>query len=94
MKTYSLYLPVFKQGDDFYTCLELNNNDPYKGFLDLAKQYESAAEICKTVANEIVKAKSTITAHGDTHSITIDAPEKAVKLLVQQEILVEENYEE
>lgn len=94
MKTYSLHLPVFKQGDDLAHCLESNDNDPVKGFLDLAKQYEAAAEMCKTVAGELSKVNtSNIDVDACTHCIWIHTSRKDVKELVKQKILVEEKFD-
>ena len=45
-KTYELWLPVYKQGDDFSASLE-NTKTVSDAFLDLANHYLAAAELCK-----------------------------------------------
>jgi hypothetical protein len=94
MKTYNLFLPVFKQGDDLAHHLEANNGHPVKSFLDLAEQYKSAAEICQTVATVLSRADNVddVQVDAGTHCIFVNAPEEAVSSLVRDSILVEEDY--
>ena len=94
IKNYELCLPVFKQGDDLYHCLKINDGKPAKSFLDLAEQYEFAAEMCRTVGKVLAKIKdqSKIEIQADTHFIGISIDEKAAHPLLKQEILVENGY--
>lgn len=94
MKTYSLFLPVFKQGDDFASCVEANNGHPIKSFLDLSEQYKAAAEICQTVATTLSQAENidNIEVGGDTHSIYVIVSEEIASSLVRDAILVEEEF--
>jgi hypothetical protein len=96
IKQYDLHLPVFKQGDDLAHHLERNKDNPIHAFRDLAAQYECAAKICKDVAKVLatIKSISDVEVQADTHFIGVSAPEKYVRSLVEQEILVEENYDE
>lgn len=94
MKTYSLFLPIYKQGSDFASCVEANNGHPVKSFLDLAEQYKTAAEICQNVATTLGQASNLddIEVSGDTHCIWINASEEIVSPLLRDAILVEEDF--
>lgn len=96
MKYFNLNLPVFKQGDDLAEQLDLNNNDPIKSLLGLANQYIGAARICITVASVLGKTipKQKIEIFADTHYISVRTNETLVNDLVDQNILVEENFNE
>lgn len=94
---YTLFLPVYKQGDDFAHCLEMNNKHPVKSFLDLAEQYKSAAEICQIVAETLSRSNNLdkIGVDGCTHSIFISADENDVHSLIKDSILIEnESYDD
>lgn len=94
VKQYNLYLPVFKQGDDLSHHLERSKDNPIRAFRGLADQYQEAAQICRTVSKTLsdIKDLSDIEVQADTHFIGITIPEKYVRKLVEQEILVEEDY--
>jgi hypothetical protein len=97
METYDLFLPVFKQGDDFQHHVTENNGDPIASFKALAEQYKSAAEICELIANTFTKSKSlkNVEVSGCTHCIWITANEKIVTSLLKEGILSkQECYEE
>ena len=96
MKTYSLFLPVFKQGDDLAGCLEANNGHPVKSLYDLSEQYKAASEICQIVAKSLSEAKNLddVEVSGDTHSITLVMDEDVASSLVREAILVEEEFTE
>lgn len=96
IKQYNLHLPVFKQGDDLSHHLERNKDNPIRAFRDLAAQYECAAEICKDVAQALATIKniSDVEVQADTHFIGISAPERYMRQLIEQEMLVEEIYDE
>jgi hypothetical protein len=96
MRQYSLFLPVFKQGDDFASHVEANNGHPVKSFLDFAERYKSAAEICQTLANRLSNLVNIddIEVSGDTHSIWLNLPEEIANPLVKESILVEEDFTE
>lgn len=96
MKTYNLFLPVFKQGDDLSHYLETNNGHPVKSFLDMAEQYKSAAEICQIVADVLSKSENLddVEVSADCHSIYINSEEETVASLINNAILVEESFEE
>lgn len=94
MKYYTLFLPVFKQGDDLSNYLNDNGSNGSQAFSELAKQYEDAAEICKKVSDCIIKNEKLITVDAGTHHIGFSAPKKAVKELIHQNILQEENFDE
>lgn len=91
---YNLYLPVYKQGEDFAFCLEEANNNPIVAFNLLAERYKLAAQICQEVSDHLshLKEISKIKVHGDTHCIFITAPKKMVATLVAQEILSEDDF--
>lgn len=96
MKTYNLFLPVYKQGDDLANHLNANNNHPVKSFLDLAEQYKSAAKICELVAGALSKSidVSDIEIGACTHSIYLATDENVVSSLVKDGILVEEEFQD
>jgi len=91
MKYYSLWLPVFKQGDDLGSHL-VDGEHPSKAFMALAEQYKSAAEICETVANSIKNIKN-VSVDACTHSISISTNSKKIQSLIDLEIISEENFE-
>lgn len=90
MGYYNLWLPVFKQGDDLSHYLNENGTNGADAFLEMAKQYEDAAEICKKVADCISKSKSDITIDACTHHIGISARKTSVKTLLSQNIISED----
>ena len=96
MKYYSLFLPIFKQGDDFAGCCESNNGHPVKSFLELSEQYKSAAEICERIAKtfSISSNLDEVEVGGCTHHIYVNAPEEIVSSLVRDAILIEEDISE
>lgn len=96
MKTYSLFLPVFKQGDDLSHCLEANNGHPIKAFVELAEQYKTAADICQSVifALSNLEDLDNVEVSGDTHSIYITVEESIAQSLVRESILIEEDFSE
>ena len=75
-KHYELYLPVFKQGDDF-DYHKRNADNVAEAFKRLAKQYEEAAQICNRVAGVIAECKDKhLIVDGCTHSISIQTSDE------------------
>lgn len=111
-KYYILHLPVFKQGDDLASCIDLSNkncnNDLVKytpdqlkrqAFIYLAEQYEEAAKICRYMAdldniNNYDENKQWSISSADTHYIGIDANSDIFGGLIQDQIIVEEQFED
>lgn len=93
IKNYSLFLPVFKQGDDFGSCVESNNGHPIKSFECLSEQYKTASEICQRVASTLASSINLddIEVGGDAHYIYVNAPEEIVASLLHDAILVEDD---
>lgn len=91
MKTYTLCLPVYKQGDDFASHIEANNGHPAQSFIDLSDQYKSAAEICQAIASNISISDNldAIEVNGDTHTIWVTVPDEFAPQLVRDGILIE-----
>lgn len=92
MRYYNLFLPVYKQGDDLASCLDDNKGDPVKGFLDLAEQYDSAAQICREVADVLALSKTTHV-QADTHFIGLELDPTIAEPLVEKGLLREEEEE-
>jgi hypothetical protein len=88
-KYFTLWLPVFKQGDDFDGCLEHSKGDVSKAFSSLSDQYKTAAEICSMVSAAFGKMKdlSDISVEGQVHSISIFAPEEKVAQMVADDLI-------
>lgn len=93
MRYYNLFLPVYKQGDDLASCLDDNKGDPVKGFLDLAEQYNSAAQICREVADVLALSKTTHV-QADTHFIGLELDPIIAEPLVEKGLLREDEEEE
>lgn len=62
--------------------------------MNLAKQYEHAAEICKRTASVIIEVPDLVSVQADTHMISLDGPEKCFSGLVEDDILCEIDYDE
>jgi hypothetical protein len=87
---YNLFLPVFKQGDDLHGCLDANQGDGVKGFLDLAETYDGAAQICREIADALKAAKKNYHVHADTHYIGLELPDNIAEPLLTKGLLQEE----
>jgi hypothetical protein len=103
VKSYVVELPVFKQGDDLAHHLSQNGFDPIKAFAGLAEQYQFAAAQCQDIAaqfGELTKAEiKKVSVQADTHSISVEMPEKLAAGLLKEELISlapwdEEEYEE
>lgn len=72
-QSYTLWLPVYKQGDDLgHNLHELG--DDAKAFLASAEQYEEAARICRRFAGLAMEKKVKINC-ADTHHISVSGLE-------------------
>jgi len=89
IKTYSVYLPVYKQGDDLASYLNSDGSNGPEAFNLLAEQYEAAAEMCRSISNKI-KPHFEIVVDADCHSIMIHAKENQVKSLLESELIQED----
>ena len=85
MKHYSLFLPVFKQGDDLAYHLNKNPDDNAKAFIGLAEQYEEAAKQCRRVAGVLAETEAEVGA--DCHFIGVSGDEQALAGLVADNLL-------
>ena|SRR5271166_5557640 len=66
-KSYDVWLPVYKQGDDYGQHLAETQN-PSEAFLELANRYRAAADQCHKVG-EALAGLTDVEAFGDTHSV-------------------------
>jgi len=92
-KTFSLFLPVFKQGDDLANSIQDTTNLE-QAFKLQAEKYKSAAEICLKLSNVMKNNEQYITVDAQTHSIMITGPEEIFKSLIEDETLSEEEFED
>ena len=84
MPNANIYLPYFKQGDDFANCS--SNAESVEEAL------ENHAEMLEAAAAQLRKIKSIVAGHGvtidgDTHSIWIDADKEIIDTLVQLKLV-------
>lgn len=94
MKYYTLLLPVFKQGDDLSSFLNEDGSNGSIALLELANQYEEAAEICKKISVCLEKSKKKIQVDACAHHIGIYASSKDVNDLLDQNLLQEDKFED
>lgn len=85
---YTLFLPVFKQGDDLNDHLSSCEGSP-QAFLKLSEQYKAAAEICDIIYNNI-KNISNIEIDAGCHHIGIKTNSRKIQKLVQDGILIKD----
>ena len=91
MKSYLLFLPVFKQGDDLNHSLS-STDSVAAGFKLQAEHYQAAAQICQKLAN--VAAEYKLEVNADCHHISIEGPEDVLNQLVEEDILDIEEWDE
>lgn len=84
-RIYEFHLPVFKQGDDLSQHVEKNPGNPSKALIGLAEQYEEASRLCRRLAS--VASEGAMVLHADTHTIEVEADEKALAGLVSDGVL-------
>jgi hypothetical protein len=91
---YTLFLPVFKQGDDL-SHHQNQNNPPNqaKAFSGLAEQYISAAEICRKMS-KVLETSPEIEVEADTHHIGLFGPVNLLDPLVEEGILSKDEVED
>ena len=73
--TYSLSIPVFKQGDDLSHCIE-HTKTLQDAFMAQAKRYEVAAEMCKRMAS--IAVEHNLDVFACTHEISINCENKEI----------------
>lgn len=75
----SIFLPVWKQGDDLSNCIK--DDHPSEAFRRLAERYEVTSYICRDIAKTIEAEDCCV--DGDTHCIFIDglSEDKANELI-------------
>ena len=93
-KSYNLFLPVWKQGDDLHGHLSATDTTPADAFLGLAGQYEEAARICRRVAGVLAETKEEVTVFADTHMISLEGNPASFAGLVSDGLLEEETWED
>lgn len=108
MKRYMLTLPVFKQGDDLAKAVEDSGGNIKVAFEQCAKQYDSAAKLCRDIAvlaDERVIIGIDAGAHcihlkrvvingiGDARSIYLDDDKGRLAQLVKDGVVHEEEIE-
>jgi len=80
-KTYEVFFPVYKQGDDFGHCLDVSKGSVKDAFLKLSANYETASEIAKKLAS--VAAEIEMEAYGNTHYVSVTGEESLLAPLVK-----------
>lgn len=93
-KSYSLNLPVFKQGDDFGHHLEQTPKDIPAAFLAQAECYEEAARICKQMAG-VASELPNLSVDANTHYIGIFSDDtNRLAALAKDGLLTEDEWED
>ncbi len=89
MKAATLWLPVFKQGDDLGH--HLKDNSVEDAFMAMAEQYTAAASMCKKMAS--IASEHKLEVYADTHFIEVSGPVEVIDNLTKDGILSVDDYE-
>lgn len=88
MKTYTLQLPYFKQGDDLNNYLEETDNNIAEAFELHSAQLESAADTLSMLAH--IASENEMEIDADTHFISITCTDKVAELIRSEDIEIQE----
>lgn len=90
--TFRVWLPTFKQGDDF-SKVATDAKDAAEAFKNLSDLYFEIGQQCRRVAGVLFENPG-FTADGSGHSIYVEGPRGPMLPLVQEGIAQEEVFEE
>src|SRR5262245_66688115 len=93
MKVYELHLPVFKQGDDLAHQIESLGDDLRAAFEAQATNYDEAARLCRRMAGVAAEVPE-LEIEASTHMIEVGGPEGQLQKLVDEGVLVVNDYED
>ena len=85
-KSYKLWLPVFKQGNDVAYQIKKAGGDVVKAFQEQAEMYKEAARLCSRMS-EAVGKNPEISIKADTHLISVEGPEEVLAALKEEKLL-------
>jgi len=93
INSYTVSLPVYKQGDDFNSCLTQSKNDSKKAFFLLAQQYEEAARQCRNISELLPEGTDS---YGSGHLISVELEDPAAEFLLNNNLLLlqEEDFDD